>query len=137
MARILFANLSVLLDQGGEIGEKGSFEHPATEKAPNEGLDECVRKALKANPLFCMRKIAKALNIGFMTVRNHPAKSLRMKCYHMRWVPHMLTAAQKAKRTKMVGSMLQMLESHTASCFRFLRTGNESWMFDDYHHETM
>jgi hypothetical protein len=46
------ANLSVLLDQGGEIGEKRSFKHPAIEKAPDKGLDECIRKALKENPLF-------------------------------------------------------------------------------------
>jgi hypothetical protein len=84
-----------------------------------------------------MRKIAKALNIGFMTVQNHPTKSLRMKCYHMQWVPHTLTVAQKAKRTEITGSILQMLESHTASDFRFLWTGDESWMFDDYRHETM
>jgi ribosomal protein S2 len=84
-----------------------------------------------------MRKIANALNIGFMTVRNHQTESLRMKCYHMRWVPGTLTAAQNAKHTEMAGSRLQMLESHIASDFRLLWTDDESWMFDDYHHEIM
>jgi hypothetical protein len=33
--------------------------------------------------------------------------------------------------------MLQMLESHPASHFHFLWTGNESWMFYLYLHEAM
>jgi hypothetical protein len=32
--------------------------------------------------------------------------------------------------------MLETLESHTASNFHFLRTGDGSGMFDEYHHET-
>jgi hypothetical protein len=84
-----------------------------------------------------MRKIAKALNIGFITVRNHPSKSLKIKCYHMLWASHTLIAVQKAKHTEMAGSILQILESHTVSDFCFLWTGDESWMFDDYHHETI
>jgi hypothetical protein len=55
----------------------------------------------------------------------------------MRWVPDTLTAVQKAKHTQMAGSRLQMLEGHTASDFRLLWTGDESWMFNDYHHEIM
>jgi hypothetical protein len=37
----------------------------------------------------------------------------------------------------MAKSMLQALESHAASNFHFLCTGDESWMFYEYHHETM
>jgi peptidase E len=81
--------------------------------------------------------MAQALNIGCAAVRNDLTEYLGMKCYHTQWVPHTLTAAQKAKHREMAGSMLQTLESHAASNFHFLRTGNESWMFYEYHHETM
>jgi hypothetical protein len=37
----------------------------------------------------------------------------------------------------MVGSMPETLESHTASNFHFLWTGDESWMFYEYRHEIM
>jgi hypothetical protein len=37
-----------------------------------------------------------------------------------------MTAVQKAKWKNMVESMLQALESHAASAFRFLWTGDES-----------
>jgi hypothetical protein len=48
-----------------------------------------------------------------------------------------LTAAQKAKHREIAISMLQALESDAASSFDFLWTGDESWMFDGYDHETM
>jgi beta-lactamase regulating signal transducer with metallopeptidase domain len=60
-----------------------------------------------------------------------------MKYHHMRCAPHTLTVAQKAKRTEMAESMLHTLESHTASNFHFLWTGDESSIFYEYHHETM
>jgi hypothetical protein len=33
--------------------------------------------------------------------------------------------------------MLPELAKHQASNFRFLFTGDESWLFDAYHHKTM
>jgi hypothetical protein len=48
-----------------------------------------------------------------------------------------LTAAQKAKRKEMAESMLQMLESYTASNFHFMCTGDESWIFYEQYHETI
>jgi hypothetical protein len=75
--------------------------------APDEGLNDCLGKALKEDPHLSTRKIAKALNIGSTAVQNHLTKSLGMKCYHMRWVPHMVIVTQETKRNEMVESMLQ------------------------------
>jgi hypothetical protein len=44
-------------------------------------------------------------------------------------------AAQKAKSGEMAGSMLQTLESRTASNYHFPWTGDESRMFYEHHHE--
>jgi DNA invertase Pin-like site-specific DNA recombinase len=77
-------NAGILLDQGGEIGEKGSLKHPTTKKRPDEGLDDSILKALTEDHHASARKIAKAVNINSTTVRNHLSKSLEMKCDHMR-----------------------------------------------------
>jgi hypothetical protein len=105
------------------------------ERAPDEGIDDCIAKALKEDSLFSMRRITSALDISSKTVRNDLTKSLGMKCYHMRWACHTLTAAQKARRDGMAGSMLQTLESHAASNFHYLWTGDEPRMFYEHHHE--
>jgi hypothetical protein len=89
-------------------------------RAPNEGPDDCIEKALKEDPRLSRRKIAEASDNRSTTVRNDLTKYLGMKCYHMRCVPHTLTVAQKLKRKEMVGSMLRTLEGHAASNFHFL-----------------
>jgi hypothetical protein len=44
-------------------------------RAPGEGLDDCIAKALKENPHFSTKKTVKALNLTSTTVRNHSIKS--------------------------------------------------------------
>jgi hypothetical protein len=107
------------------------------ERALDEALDDYIAKALKDDPHFSTRKNAKALSIRSTTGRNHLTLSFGMKRCHMQWVPHPLTVAQKAKRAGMAESILETLESHTASSFHFLWTDRESWMVYEDHHETM
>jgi hypothetical protein len=78
---------------------------------------------LKEDPYLSTKKIAMGLNVSSLMVQNRLTKSLGMKSDNMRWVSHTLTAVQKAKWKNMVGSMLQVLQSHAASTFRFLSTG--------------
>jgi hypothetical protein len=91
----------------------------------DEELDDCIGKVLKEDRPPSTRKIGKTLNINSTTLRNALAKPLRMKCYHMRSFPDTATAVQKAKRREMAGSMIQTVESHAASNFHFLWTGDE------------
>jgi hypothetical protein len=49
----------------------------------------------------------------------------------------MLTAAQKANDWERAESTLQTLESHAASNFHFMWTGEGSWLLHECHHETM
>jgi predicted HTH transcriptional regulator len=60
-------------------GRKDLSDVPPLGMAPDEGLDDCIAKALKENPHFSTRKITKALNTGSRTVRNDLTTSLGMK----------------------------------------------------------
>jgi hypothetical protein len=64
-------------------GRKGLSNIPLPERASNKGLDDCIGKALNEESRFSTKKIAKAMNIGSMTVRNQLAKSLGMKYHDM------------------------------------------------------
>jgi hypothetical protein len=79
------------MDQGGEIREKGFSNILPLGKAPDEGLDDHIGKVPKEDPRLSTKTIAKTLNISFTTVRNDLTKSLGIKCYHVRWVPHTST----------------------------------------------
>jgi hypothetical protein len=63
------ANASVVLDQGGEIRQKGSFKRPTTGSAADERLVDCITNALKEDPHLSSKTIGKALNIGSTKVR--------------------------------------------------------------------
>jgi hypothetical protein len=66
-------------------GRKHLSNVPPPGRGPDEGLDDCIAKELKEDPDLSARRIAKALNISFTTVRNDFTMSLEMKCYHKRW----------------------------------------------------
>jgi AraC-like DNA-binding protein len=48
-------------------------------RAPDEGLDDCIAKALEKDPHLSTKKIARALNISSTTVQNHLTNSLGMR----------------------------------------------------------
>jgi hypothetical protein len=60
-----------------------------------------------------------------------------MKCRHLRWVPHTVTQPQKDARVESAQAMLREAAKHQASNFRFLFTGDESWLVYAYRHKTM
>jgi hypothetical protein len=120
-----------------KLGRTDLSNIPPPGREPDELLADCIAEAHAADPHLSARKIAQALNISLDSVRRHLTVSLGMKCYHMRWVPHTLTDAQKSKRAQMAGEMLVELGKHQASNFHFLFTGDESWIFYVYHHRTM
>jgi hypothetical protein len=101
-----------------KLGRKDLSNVPPAGRAPDEGLDDYIAKALKEDRHLSTRGMAKTLNTSSTTVRNYMTTSLGMKCYHMRWVPHTLPAAQKAKCAEMAGSMLQtqLVEIRSLDC---------------------
>jgi hypothetical protein len=60
-----------------------------------------------------------------------------MKCRHLRWVSHTMTAAQKVMRVGLAQSALQALAKHQHTNFHFLFTCDEAWMFSAHDHRTM
>jgi hypothetical protein len=54
------------------------------------GLDEILAHRLEKDPHTTARKLATSLGISHQTVLNHLRDNLKMKCYCLRWVPHVL-----------------------------------------------
>jgi hypothetical protein len=51
-----------------------------------------------------------------------------MKCFHLRWVTATLTDLEKANRVRHTQEMIQALDNHSGSGFKYLLAGDESWM---------
>jgi hypothetical protein len=98
-------------------------------RKPDEGFAGVIAAKLDADPHLSARKLARSLRIAASAVCRYLSEVLEMKCRHLRWVPHTLTAAQKVVRVELAERILQALAKHERSHFHFLFTGDESWMF--------
>jgi hypothetical protein len=65
------------------------------------------------------------------TVVNHLHDGLGMKCFHLRWVPHLLSETQKANRVAYAKEMSWVLDNNARTGFKYLLTGDESHMHYD------
>jgi hypothetical protein len=86
---------------------------------------------------FSARKLAQSFRIAASTARRYLTGVLGMKCRHLRWVPHTLTATQKVVRVALAERVLQALAKEERSHFHFLFTGDEPWMSYAYNHWMM
>jgi hypothetical protein len=116
------ADLNIVASPGGE---------------PDEGLAIVIAGKLDADPHLSARKPAHSLGIAASTVCHSLTEVLGMKYRHVRWVLHMLTQPQKDARIESAQAMFRELAKHQASNFRFLFTGDESWLFYAYRNDTM
>jgi hypothetical protein len=71
----------------GKSERKNTSNTPPLRRAANEGLNDCIGKALKGDPRLSMGKIAKGLTISSATVQSHLTQSLGIKCDDIRWIP--------------------------------------------------
>jgi histone-lysine N-methyltransferase SETMAR len=116
------------------LGRRDVSDAPRSGRPPDEGIPWAIHSVLQADPLVSARAIARTLKLSVSTVLRHLTDNFQMKYRHLKWVPHRLTSEQKAKRAELAGSMLETLRRHRRTHFRFLYTGDESWMFYSYPH---
>jgi histone-lysine N-methyltransferase SETMAR len=100
-------------------------------RPPDVGIDTILAHRLEKDPHTTARKLALSLGVSPQTVVAHLHKSLGMKNYHLRWVPHELDDDQKAERARCARLMLEELDRHAETNFHYLLTGDESWMLYD------
>jgi histone-lysine N-methyltransferase SETMAR len=115
--------------------ELSDLEHPG--RTPDEGLAGVIAARHEKDRHLSARKLAKSLGISVATVCHYLSDVLGLKLRHMRWIPHTLTDEQKDKRAELAESMLEFLQMHRTNGFRFLFTGDKSWLFYHYDQKQM
>jgi histone-lysine N-methyltransferase SETMAR len=118
-------------------GREDLTNQPAPGRPLNVNLAASIAAERESDPHLSARKIAKKLEVAPSTVCRYLKNVLQLKCRHMRWIPHRLSEPQKAKRAELAVPMLRALAQHDDPSFSALFTGDESWMFYDYHPRTM
>jgi hypothetical protein len=71
------------------------------------------------------RKLALSLGVSAQIVTNYLHHKLELKCYHLRWIPHVFDDPQKAKRVQCIQIMREALDVYTRMNYQYLITGDE------------
>jgi hypothetical protein len=66
-----------------------------------------------------------------------PIRDLGIKKFTGRWVPHELSATEKAKRVVDGRKLLEALRNDESQNFSHIMTGDESWFYSNYESPTL
>jgi hypothetical protein len=112
-------------------GREDLSDQPRLGRPPQIGLDTILALKLELDPHTTARSLALSLGVSRPTILNRLHKNLGMKCYHLRWIPDLLDDSQKAESLRCAHIMLEALDVHAQTNFRYLMRGDESWMMHD------
>lgn len=99
---------------------------PSTSRTPD--MIERVRNMLARDRRLTLRLMAEELSISKDTVRTIVRENLGKRKICSRFVPHMLTDDQKAKRKEAAGDLITMCD-RDPSFLRTIVTGDETWCY--------
>jgi hypothetical protein len=114
----------------GEIRrkQKDLSDEERPERSPTAGLDEILVYRPERDPHTTARSLAASLGISPQTAIAHLHEGLGMKCFHLRWIPHILIDSQKAKGVRYAQEMVRALDNHSWTGLKYILTGDKSWM---------
>jgi histone-lysine N-methyltransferase SETMAR len=92
-------------------------------------LPSLVRSALEERPSASAKEIAFKLNRSPTTIKDVLTNDLQLEKLSCRWVPHELSDSHKHQRVALAGALQSMLEFQSEAEYRYILTGDESWLF--------
>ena len=87
-----------------------------------------VKEVIKRDARYTVRDLAKIVGISLSSVHFILKKILHVRKITARWVPHLLTDAQKKQRVKTAKKLLKMFPKFDQKQFANVVTGDETWI---------
>jgi histone-lysine N-methyltransferase SETMAR len=100
-------------------------------------LGDVLGKFLSKHPFASAKIMAAHFNLTPTTVKEILIRELGFRKFTRRWVPHLLSAAQKKDRVDQCKLLLGLLREQSAHNFNTIATGDESWFRYAYPARTM
>ncbi len=85
-----------------------------------------IQNAVRVSPNISLRALAVACGVSVESVHKALRKNLHLRKCPCRWVPHLLTNAQKQRRLQVSRHNLRAIQRNPALLTRII-TGDESW----------
>jgi histone-lysine N-methyltransferase SETMAR len=94
---------------------------------PLATLGPALQKFLDRYPFASAKVISRHFRLSPPTVKEILMRELGLRKFSRRWVPHLLSDAQKEARIVECGKLLSMLAMYAEHDFEGIATGDESW----------
>lgn len=116
-------------------GETSLEDHPRSGRPSLVGLSEQCKKLIEDNTSRSLRRMALTVGHSRSVVKRVIDDELHYVRLSHRWIPHSLTPAQKEMRVKCAQEMLALLRPHAIKGYRYVVTGDETWINHDMYSE--
>jgi hypothetical protein len=90
-------------------GRKDVHDEPRSGRPPIDFLDTKILACLEKEPFHSAYSLAEVLHVSHSTILNHLHDSLRVKIFHLGWIPHELTNKLRDIRIEECRELLPML----------------------------
>jgi hypothetical protein len=117
-------------------GRTPLFDDPRSGQPLNPDLAEAVRSMLTERPFSSCKVFCRHFRIAETTCLWILHDALGLQQFHLRRIPHALSSNQKSERLTYSSLLLEVLEEAQRTGFERIITGDESWFFLSYPHNS-
>jgi hypothetical protein len=117
-------------------GSGDPFDLARSGKPSRSDLAAPIQSLVQQFPFMSCKVLCRKLMIGKTTCLCVLHNDLRLKKFNLLDVPHSLEADQKRSQVELSREVLQILEQDQQYEFEHILTGNESWFFFEYFHDS-
>jgi histone-lysine N-methyltransferase SETMAR len=118
-------------------GRTDLFDDPRSGRPLTHDLAEAISSMLGERPFSSCKVLSRHFRIAKATCLRILHDKLGLKKFHLRWVPHSISSNQKSERVSYSNLLLAALEESRQTGFERLITGDESWFYISYPHESV
>ncbi|KAA6365378.1 MAG: hypothetical protein EZS28_039094, partial [Streblomastix strix] len=103
---------------------------------PIIGLGLEIKRIIDGDPYVSLRRIGYLLGHDKLTIKNAISRETQFHKVHTKWIPHQLDDQLRYKRVHGAKIMLATLKKQKQNDYRYLWTGDESYVFYCYAHNS-
>lgn len=87
-----------------------------------------IRNLINTDARYTVRQLARLTSLSLAIVHEILKKHLKVRKINARWIPHLLTDAQKNRRVEMAKKLLKIYPKYSKKAFTNVVTGDETWV---------
>jgi hypothetical protein len=118
-------------------GRTELFDNPRSGRHLQNDLADALRAMIQEFPFNSCKRLCIHFRIAKTICLRVLYGVLQVKKFNLRWVPHSLADAQKSEWVSLSTDILKILKENQETGFVNIITGDESWFYFEYLHQSV